>query len=235
MSVTDYQDMAMCMAADDFIALNVDVERVANMHSTCIATLQLYYSKAFPWTFSDFCLYVAERMIAVEPNRRQEDDDNDDASDDNETMVRGRKDIVAYFKRDEDDEDADDDDPLPPGRCWNCSKFGPLGTYCVTCGNSGLVYESYASGEAKRIRKIHDRRTRARQPVPPGRCVNCGNFGPLGNYCHSCEDSGMIYDFYRERNEYSTPSAPSDKADCSESESESESETELRLAQTNSS
>ena len=135
MSVTDYQDMAMCMAADDFIALNVDHERVANMHSTCIATLQLYYSKAFPWTFSDFCLYVAERMIAVEPNRRQEDedDDNDDASDEEK-------------EGDDDDEDADDDDPLPPGRCCNCSNFGPLGTYCVTCEDSGLVYES-SSGE----------------------------------------------------------------------------------------
>jgi hypothetical protein len=156
------------MAADDFIALNVDDERVANMHSTCIATLQLYYSKAFPWTFSDFCLYVAERMIAQE---------------------------------DKDDENADDDDPLPPGRCCNCSNFGPLGTYCVTCQGSGLVYASYdstSSGEAERIRRINDRRARARQPVPPGRCVNCGNFGPLGNYCHchshSCEDSGMIYE-----------------------------------------
>jgi hypothetical protein len=225
MSVTDYQDMAMCMAADDFIALNVDVERVANMHSTCIATLQLYYSKAFPWTFSDFCLYVAERMIAVDRRQEDEDDDNDDASDeekegdeddedadDDDPLPPGRCCNCSNFGplgtycvtcedsglvyESYDDEDADDDDPLPPGRCCNCSNFGPLGTYCVTCEDSGLVYESCASGEAKRIRKINDRRARARQPVPPGRCVNCGNFGPLGTYCVTCEDSGMIYDFY---------------------------------------
>ena len=26
-----------------------------------------------------------------------------------------------------------------------------------------------------------------------GRCIQCGGFGPLGNYCFSCEDSGFIY------------------------------------------
>ena len=26
-----------------------------------------------------------------------------------------------------------------------------------------------------------------------GRCIHCGGFGPLGNFCFSCEDSGFIY------------------------------------------
>ena len=26
-----------------------------------------------------------------------------------------------------------------------------------------------------------------------GRCIQCGGFGPLGNFCFSCEDSGFIY------------------------------------------
>lgn len=63
MNGPDYQDIAISMAVDDFITLGgIDMEGVAQQYPNYLPVLLLYYSKAFPLSFSDYCVSVAESL-----------------------------------------------------------------------------------------------------------------------------------------------------------------------------
>jgi hypothetical protein len=64
----DFQDMAIGEATDDLLFFGrvggvMHPTEVARMNPTCLPMLRLRYSKAFDWSFSTFCLKVAENMM----------------------------------------------------------------------------------------------------------------------------------------------------------------------------
>ncbi len=63
MNGPDYQEIAISMAVDDFLALGgIDIELVATQNPNCLPVLKLYYSKVFPLCFSDYCVSVAASL-----------------------------------------------------------------------------------------------------------------------------------------------------------------------------
>jgi hypothetical protein len=76
----DYLRLAISQAAEDYQALpsvSPSTIRQANLHS-CSVVGHLYYSKAFPLTFTDFCDRVADCVAAAEAEA--EDDPDSDHS-----------------------------------------------------------------------------------------------------------------------------------------------------------
>jgi hypothetical protein len=74
----DYLRLAISQAAEDYQALpsvSPSTIRQANLHS-CSVVGHLYYSKAFPLTFTDFCDRVADCVAAAEAE--VEDDPDSD-------------------------------------------------------------------------------------------------------------------------------------------------------------
>jgi len=83
------------------------------------------------------------------------------------------------------------------GECQNCEGQGPIGSYCLECEDTGMIYERIVTNEESIESSIS---------IELGECQNCEGQGPIGRYCLECEDTGMIYErnVTNESNEKST-------------------------------
>lgn len=62
LSGPDYLAIAIHQASVDFQALPVDTSDIRHQHASCSLITHLYYSKAFPLTFSEFCARIADSV-----------------------------------------------------------------------------------------------------------------------------------------------------------------------------
>ena len=68
------------------------------------------------------------------------------------------------------------------GQCLACDDIGALGTHCVHCEDSGMIYD--------RVESANDS---VSFDADEGDCPSCGERGKVGTRCIACNDPQAIY------------------------------------------
>jgi hypothetical protein len=82
--------------------------------------------------------------------------------------------------------DPSNDEPKM-GKCLACDMIGTVGNLCISCEDSGMIYD--------RITETPDSSISS-STAPQGNCATCTGTGPVGHTCISCKDNCVYLNFH---------------------------------------
>jgi hypothetical protein len=84
--------------------------------------------------------------------------------------------------------DAKESEDGKEGECPECGDRVPIYNYCVSCKNSGMIYDEIPSTEDIPSTSFNDEREGNQE----GTCPECNWIGRAGDSCSHCQDSILL-------------------------------------------